>query len=57
MAENEMRPGVVEETTIYVDADGQITTDPAKAVRGEILETHTDGHTESTLFDVNRDVS
>jgi hypothetical protein len=55
MAEAALRPGVVEETTIYVDAGGNVTDDPAKAVRGEILERYADGHTESTLFTVEAD--
>lgn len=35
---------------ILIDKDGQITTDRAAAVRGEILETLPDGSVRSTLF-------
>jgi hypothetical protein len=35
---------------IWVDVQGEVTTDPTKAVRGEILETLPDGTVQSTIF-------
>lgn len=43
---------LVKEQVIWVDADGNVTDDPAAAVRGEIIRTFDDGTTENTLFTV-----
>lgn len=50
-------PAVVEETLILIDANGDVTEDRDAAVRGEILQTLTDGSTRSTLFDLERPTS
>jgi len=43
-------PTVVGEQVIWVDAHGDVTQDKAAAVRGEVLQTLSDGTTRSTLF-------
>lgn len=40
------------ESVIMMDRAGQITDDPARAVRGEIVTTYSDDVTEHTLFTV-----
>jgi len=41
-------------TLILVDADGKVTDDRDKAVRGEIVEADADGQTTSTMFTIER---
>lgn len=38
------------EVIVYADADGNVTEDPDRAVRGEIIVTLPGGGVESTLF-------
>lgn len=41
------------EQVTWVDADGNVTDDPDRAVRGEILQVLPDGTTEATTFVVD----
>jgi hypothetical protein len=45
-------PTVTSETLILIDAAGEVTEDRSRAVRGEILQSMSDGTTLSTLFTI-----
>jgi hypothetical protein len=42
-------------TTLYRDADGQVTADPAEAVRGEVVHVDVHGSTRRTRFFLQRE--
>lgn len=47
------QPTVVAEVVTFVDAEGNITDDSATAVRGEVVESMSDGTTRTTQFTID----
>lgn len=46
---------VVSEQLILVDADGHVTEDRERAVRGEVVRRYDDGSEQNTLFELSAD--